>query len=94
MSNDTLLTVYHGAFIHSLSLTVLEVVEHGLLAVDADGLIAFVEQDVQGEQAVKDTLDRLGIADNTYRVRVCVLGKKKKISTIIELISIAFVHLE
>ncbi len=40
-------TIYVGRFIHCLSLTELEICEKGVIGVDAQGSIAFVERDVQ-----------------------------------------------
>lgn len=37
-------TIYVGSYVHSLSLEELEEVEHGIICVDAEGTIEWVEQ--------------------------------------------------
>ena len=39
-------TVYAGTFVHCISLTALEISEHGAIGVDAEGKISFVERNV------------------------------------------------
>lgn len=43
-------TLYIGTFIHSISLTELEVCENGVIGVDERGKIAFVEKDGKGKR--------------------------------------------
>jgi guanine deaminase len=38
-------TIYFGSFVHSISLSELEICEKGAIGVDANGVIQFVERD-------------------------------------------------
>ena len=40
-------TVYVGPFVHSESLSTLEIQERGAIFVDSDGIIRYVEKDIQ-----------------------------------------------
>lgn len=43
-------TLYVGTFIHSISLTELEICEKGVIGVDEKGKIAFIEREGRGEK--------------------------------------------
>lgn len=47
-------TIYIGAFVHSESLTELDVCPHGMIGVDEHGKIAFILRDVKGQQMPSD----------------------------------------
>ena len=47
-------TVYVGTFIHSVSPTELEICEHGVIGVDGQGAIAFVEKDAYDGQRISE----------------------------------------
>ncbi|KAF2828579.1 guanine deaminase [Ophiobolus disseminans] len=46
-------TIYLGPFVHSKSLTELEICENGAIGVDENGIIAFVERDAQSFESIK-----------------------------------------
>jgi guanine deaminase len=46
-------TIYLGAFVHSKSLTELEICEHGAIGVDDNGIISFIEKTRTSSQALK-----------------------------------------
>ena len=54
-------TVYSGTFIHCKSTTELEVLEHALVGVDEQGVIRFLEKDIQQNgKSVEDIVHRWG----------------------------------
>jgi len=40
-------TIYLGAFVHSISLSELEICDKGAIGVDSNGVIQFVERDIE-----------------------------------------------
>ncbi|KAF2262796.1 guanine deaminase [Lojkania enalia] len=50
-------TIYFGAFVHSTSLIELELSDKGAIGVDSNGVIAFVERDVENVEDVKGKYD-------------------------------------
>ncbi|KAG8907518.1 hypothetical protein FRB99_003891 [Tulasnella sp. 403] len=50
ISKDSRARIIYGGVVHALSLTKLEILERGLIAVGADGKIAWVEGDVEGSR--------------------------------------------
>jgi guanine deaminase len=40
-------TIYLGAFVHSISLSELEICDKGAIGVDTNGVIQFVERDIE-----------------------------------------------
>jgi hypothetical protein len=44
-------TIFIGPFVHCKSLEELDICEHGAIGVDEKGVIAFIERDVQGQDA-------------------------------------------
>ncbi|EXJ80603.1 guanine deaminase [Capronia epimyces CBS 606.96] len=55
---------YHGTFIHAASVGELEIIEQGLLVVDAAGRIALLEKDILPSN-IKDTLATNGFSTST-----------------------------
>ncbi len=43
-------TIYIGPFVHSESLTELDICPNGMIGVDEAGKIAFIRRDVKGQQ--------------------------------------------
>ncbi|CAG8489556.1 425_t:CDS:2 [Ambispora leptoticha] len=52
--------IFHGTFIHSVSLDKLEVIKNGLMGVDTHGSIAFVEREVDVSK-IQEVLAKLGV---------------------------------
>lgn len=44
-------TIFIGPFVHCKSLDELDICEHGAIGVDENGVIAFIERDVGGQDA-------------------------------------------
>lgn len=42
-------TIYHGPFVHSKTLSELDICEAGAIGVDDEGIIAFIDRDVKFE---------------------------------------------
>jgi guanine deaminase len=45
-------TIFIGPFVHSKSLDELDICEHGAIGVDENGVIAFIERDVQDAEPI------------------------------------------
>ncbi|EAT84500.2 hypothetical protein SNOG_08224 [Parastagonospora nodorum SN15] len=46
-------TIYLGTFVHSKSLTELDIYEHAAIGVDENGIISFIEKDIANVQDIK-----------------------------------------
>jgi hypothetical protein len=74
MSNGTTekrRTVYHGPFVHSKALNELDICEKGVIGVDENGKIAFVERDQRDAKTVAQehgwgTCDVVTVGDNGF----------------------------
>jgi guanine deaminase len=48
-------TLYYGTFVHSVSITEVEIISQGVVVVDAQGLIVHVERNVQDLEVFLET---------------------------------------
>ncbi|CAG8457204.1 4531_t:CDS:2 [Ambispora gerdemannii] len=68
--------IFHGTFIHPVSLDNLEIIENGLMGVDAHGRIAFVERGVIGDLKIREVLSKWKVVVNgEEKVRFLTMGQ-------------------